>query len=100
MQGYEDGPEDYGQSFITTDKVANFSVSGWHSIRVRVYAGMIYAKAWKSDFNSEPADWQTSHPAANLATGKLGIGGLNSCTVEWEGIGVGINGYPAPTGAV
>lgn len=95
VQAYEDGPGDYGQSWITTDTVPNFSLSGWHWIKVRVYGGMLYAKAWREP-NTEGADWQTSHVAANLTTGLLGVGGLNECTVEWSWVGVGLGGYSAP----
>ena len=95
VQGYEDGPSDYSQSFITTDVVPNFSLGGWHWIKVRVYAGMIYAKAWREP-NTEGADWQTSHPVAKPDPGLLGLGGLDECTVEWSWVGVGINGHAAP----
>jgi len=95
LQGYVGAQ----QAFITHNVIDDYDFMQWQWIRLRVQGQMLMVRAWP-DTVTEPSGWQVTQSVPDLASGLVGFGSLNAATVEWDRLGVGINGSAAPLGPI
>lgn len=95
LQGYVGA----SQAFISHNIIDAYDFTQWQWIRLRVQGQMLMVRSWP-DTVTEPSSWQVTQSVPDLAGGLVGLGSLNEATVEWDRLGVGINGHSAPLGPV
>lgn len=89
-----------GDSGFTT--TAGLVKDTWTSLRIKIERNVFYARYWQSG-TAEPSTWFRSTDAVNLvptsttAQGKVGVYTQEDRTMRWRCVGVGIDGYSAPT---
>lgn len=71
----------------------------WWHLRLQASGTDIRAKGWL-DGNSEPSDWSIELTDSTLTSGTVGCFAFFADTYQWDLLGVGTDGDPAPTEAV
>lgn len=73
----------------------------WNYYKAKFAAGVVYYKAWAGAIRDEPGIWNISYSETRIPGGGwAGMYPYGDTTHDYDFIGIGTNGDPAPTGPV